>query len=187
MKHSKTLSGVVNECGSRIHLWIFCCLLLLIVSFTAAVGVYAAGEPQGSLFAVSPTEQQMLLSQQSAAMMGGKGFMPTYTVIAKDPSGKPLAGIPVTFEISRNDMVTALMRGLGSRTVTVTTDANGFASAANTYQGYVGEGYQVYSRYSGISQTLQLTASAPGLTTVYIQYREVEQRDQVWLILHHPI
>ncbi|MDP4181180.1 MAG: cellulose-binding protein, partial [Bacillota bacterium] len=166
MKQPTTQPGLVCDCRVRINKWILCCLLILLtVCFMAAfsaVKVNAAGETPGTLYPFSPTEQQMKLSQQSAVIPGGKGFLLPYTVVAKDGDGKPLAGIPVTFEISKNDMITAVMRGSSSRIITVTTNANGFASAANTYASYIGEGYQVFSQYPGIKQTLQLTATVSG-------------------------
>ena len=58
------------------------------------------------------------------------------------------------------------MRGSYSRSITVYTDSNGVARAANTNAGFLGEGFQVYSQYSYIKQTLQVTASVPGFNKV---------------------
>ncbi|MFZ5988766.1 MAG: HYR domain-containing protein [Bacillota bacterium] len=167
MRYSKALIQVLGRHAFKKLSTTCCCLLFLLMVISLAVSfctqvVNAAEEPQGELHAVSPIRQQMKLSQPSSVVPGGRGFMLPQTVAAKDSSGKPLAGVPVTFEVSSNDLITAVMRGYNSRVITVLTDANGYASAANTYLSYLGEGYQVYSKYAGIIQTLQVKASVPG-------------------------
>ncbi|MCM3702390.1 HYR domain-containing protein [Paenibacillus macerans] len=121
---------------------------------------------QGTLSAASPLLQQIKLSQPSTVIPGGRGFMLPQIVSVKDPSGHPLAGVPVTFEAALDNTITAVMRGLNSNAITVTTDANGIASAANTYPGYIGEGYQVYSTSTGVIRTLDVKATVAGLAPV---------------------
>lgn len=87
-------------------------------------------------------------------------------VAVKDPAGNPLPGIPVTFTVSEDSTITAVMRGLNSTGITVVSDANGYASAANNYTGYIGEGYQVYSKGTGVIKTMEVKATVPGLQPV---------------------
>ncbi|RCX20097.1 hypothetical protein DFR58_102166, partial [Anaerobacterium chartisolvens] len=142
------------------------------VSFNVKVATVIPGttpvDPptNGTLFAVSPVEQQISLSNPSAAAPGGRGYMTPQAVIAKDSAGNPLPGVAVTFEVPANGYLTCVMRGYNKNTITVTTDSNGMASAANTHQSFLGEGFQVYSQYSHITQTLQVKATAPGLKAV---------------------
>ncbi|KAI7258165.1 hypothetical protein KC345_g10613, partial [Hortaea werneckii] len=134
-------------------------------------GVYqmsllAVSNVEGSMTAVSPLLQQLKLSQASGVIPGGRGFMLPQVVAVKDLAGNPLAGVPVTFTVSEDSTITAVMRGLNSTGITVLTDANGYASAANTYTGYVGEGYQVYSKSTGVIKTMEVKATVPGLQPV---------------------
>ncbi|MFD1905908.1 hypothetical protein ACFSQ7_20620 [Paenibacillus rhizoplanae] len=87
-------------------------------------------------------------------------------VAVKDLAGNPLPGIPVTFTVSEDSTITAVMRGLNSTGITVVSDANGYASAANNYTGYIGEGYQVYSKGTGVIKTMEVKATVPGLQPV---------------------
>jgi hypothetical protein len=169
MKHLKEPFKAFARYTGKQFKWVYCSLVILLVSLAvipSANEVYSAGETGGTLYAVSPLNQQMKLAQPTASAPGGRGFMLPQTVVVKDTSGNPVAGASVTFEVSANSMITSIMRGYNSRSITVTTDSNGLASAANTYSNYVGEGYQVYSTYAGIIQTLQVKASIPGANTV---------------------
>ncbi|MCL6456426.1 MAG: HYR domain-containing protein, partial [Gorillibacterium sp.] len=130
------------------------------------LNLLASSAVNGTLSAASPLLQQMRLSEPSAVIPGGRGFMLPQVVAVKDPAGNPLAGIPVTFEASLDSTITAVMRGLNSSFVTVVTDANGVASAANTFANYLGEGFQVYSKNNGIIKTLEVKASVSGLQPV---------------------
>jgi large repetitive protein len=132
-------------------------------------GLMAMSPVEGTLQPVSPLLQQIKLSQASAVVPGGRGFMLPQIVVVKDPAGNPLPGIPVTFQVSQDSIITAVMRGLNSTYVTTATDANGIASAANTYAGYAGEGYQVYSKSTGVIKTMQVTATVAGLQPVTFQ------------------
>jgi hypothetical protein len=87
-------------------------------------------------------------------------------VCVLDENGSPVVNTPVTFEVSDNPYVTSVMRGTYSRTITAYTDSNGVATAANTDPGFLGEGYQIYSEYSYIKQTLQVTATVSGVAPV---------------------
>ncbi|AEY65511.1 HYR domain-containing protein [Clostridium sp. BNL1100] len=170
MKEKKSPFAAKSKSISMLHKWV-CCILLGVLSFSLAVVLsdgqaYSADTSGSALYAVSPLRQQMMLSQPSPAVTGGRGFMMPLTVVAKDAEGKPLAGIPVTFEVSDSKIVIAQMRGYESRFITATTDANGMASCVNTYTGYVGEGYQLYSLITGSIENLQVKASVPGLNTI---------------------
>ena len=170
MERLKLLFNVFAKYAGKPKKWAYGCLMLLLLVSMAGLlqanEVYSAGEQGSTLSAVSPLRQQMKLTQPTPSATGGRGFMIPQTVVARDAQGMPLAGVAVNFEVSGNEMITAVMRGYNSRIITVTTDANGMASAANTYDGYSGEGYQVYSRYAGIIQTVQVKASVPGGNTV---------------------
>ncbi|MEF2967777.1 HYR domain-containing protein [Paenibacillus sp. M1] len=120
----------------------------------------------GTLSAVSPLLQQMKLSQATSVIPGGRGYMTPQVVVVKDLAGNPLAGVPVTFEAVLDNSITVVMRGLNSNVITVLTDANGYASAANTNAAYLGEGYQVYSQTPTLVKTLDLKATVQGLTPV---------------------
>ena len=169
MKHLKEPFKAFARYTGKQFKWVYCSLIILLVSLAVIPNVnqvYSAGETGETLYAVSPLNQQIKLSQPTASAPGGRGFMLPQAVVVKDASGRPVAGLSVTFEVSANSMITSIMRGYNSRIFTVTTDSNGMASAANTYPNYVGEGYQVYSTYAGIIQTLQVKASIPGANTV---------------------
>ncbi len=131
-----------------------------------SMSLFAMSDVEGTMGAVSPPLQQIKLAQASGVIPGGRGFMLPQVVAVKDLSGNPLAGVPVTFTASEDSTITAVMRGLNSNGVTVMTDANGYASAANTYTGYVGEGFQVYSKSTGVIKTLEVKATVPGLQPV---------------------
>ncbi|WP_157668447.1 HYR domain-containing protein [Ruminiclostridium cellulolyticum] len=170
MKEEKSPFKAKSKSISMLHRWV-CYILLGVLSFSLAVVLsdgetYSAESSGAALYAVSPLNQQMMLSQPSPAVTGGRGFMMPLTVIAKDAEGKPLAGIPVTFEVSESKKVIAQMRGSESRFITTTTDINGMASCVNTYTGYVGEGYQLYSLLAGSIENLQVKANVPGWNTV---------------------
>ncbi|OKP86574.1 HYR domain-containing protein [Paenibacillus sp. P32E] len=130
------------------------------------MSLLAVSNVEGSMTAVSPLLQQMKLSQASGVIPGGRGFMLPQVVAVKDLAGNPLAGVPVTFTASEDSTITAVMRGLNSTGITVVTDANGYASAANTYTSYAGEGYQVYSKSTGVIKTMEVKATVPGLQPV---------------------
>ncbi|MGN7761944.1 HYR domain-containing protein [Paenibacillus sp. 22594] len=130
------------------------------------MSLLAVGNVEGTMTAASPLLQQMKLSQASGVIPGGRGFMLPQVVAVKDLAGNPLAGVPVTFTASEDSTITAVMRGLNSTGITVVTDANGYASAANTYTSYVGEGYQVYSKSTGVIKTMEVKATVPGLQPV---------------------
>ncbi|WP_238652834.1 HYR domain-containing protein [Paenibacillus piscarius] len=130
------------------------------------LNLLSAVNVEGTMDAVSPLLQQMRLTQASGVIPGGRGFMLPQVVAVKDPAGNPLAGIPVTFTVSEDSTITAVMRGLNSTAITVFTDANGYATAANNYTGYIGEGYQVYSKSTGVIKTMEVRATVPGLTPV---------------------
>ncbi|WP_151734618.1 HYR domain-containing protein [Paenibacillus tengchongensis] len=126
----------------------------------------AVSAVEGALKAESPVLQQIKLDQASTVIPGGRGFMLPQRVSVRDLAGNPLSGIPVTFQVTEDSTVTAVMRGLNSSGITVLTDANGYASAANTYATYAGEGFQLYSRTTGVIRTLDVTASVTGLPPV---------------------
>ncbi|WP_074648734.1 HYR domain-containing protein [Paenibacillus jilunlii] len=130
------------------------------------MNLLAVSDVEGSMTEVSPLLQQIRLSQASGVIPGGRGFMLPQVVAVKDLAGNPLAGVPVTFTASEDSTITAVMRGLNSTGITVLTDANGYASAANTFTGYAGEGYQVYSKSTGVIKTLDVKATVPGLPPV---------------------
>ncbi|MCE3201765.1 HYR domain-containing protein [Paenibacillus sonchi] len=130
------------------------------------MNLLAVRDVEGSMTAVSPLLQQIRLSQASGVIPGGRGFMLPQAVAVKDLAGNPLAGVPVTFTASEDSTITAVMRGLNSTGITVLTDDNGYASAANTFTGYAGEGYQVYSKSTGVIKTLDVKATVPGLQPV---------------------
>ncbi len=169
MKYLKNpFTALAKYTGKQVK-WLYCTLLILLISLAAVPNAnyaYSAGETGLSLQAISPLRQQIKLTQPSAAIPGGRGYMLPQKVVVKDSSGMPVAGVSVTFEVSANDTVTSVMRGSNSRFLTVTTDANGTASAANTHPSYLGEGYQAYSKNSGVVQTLQVKAGIPGGNTV---------------------
>ena len=169
MKHLKKPFIAFARYTGKQFKWVCCWMIILLISLVVIPNVneaYSAGEAGETLYAVSPLHQQMKLTQPTTSAPGGRGFMLPQTVIVKDTSGKPVAGVSVTFEVSANDMITSLMRGYNSRVITVTTNSNGMASAANTNSNYLGEGYQVYSLYPGLVQALQVKASIPGGTAV---------------------
>ncbi len=170
MKHLKTLFSVLGECFGKVSKGICICLIIFVCFFSMAAAnpVNAEGGTSGTvtLYSVSPLLQQMKLLQPSSVIPGGRGYMLPQVVAAKDSSGNPVSGVAITFLVSTDNYVSSIMRGSNSKSITVTTDANGIASAANTYQGYVGEGYQVYSKYNGIIKTLQVTASAQDTNTI---------------------
>ncbi|HEX2928052.1 MAG TPA: HYR domain-containing protein [Ruminiclostridium sp.] len=166
MREEKSPLLVKNKRACRLRRWV-CYLLLGVLTFFLAVvashgEAYAADGSGATLYAVSPLRQQMMLSDPAETLKGGYGFMMPLTVVAKDADGRPLAGTPVTFEVSQGKNITAQMRGYKSRIVTVTTDANGMASAVNTYPGFGGEGYQLISYLVGSIETLEVKASIPG-------------------------
>ncbi|MEK5492593.1 HYR domain-containing protein [Paenibacillus sp. FSL R7-0297] len=130
------------------------------------LSLLAASDVQGTMAPVSPLLQQIKLSQASGVIPGGRGFMLPQVVAVKDLAGNPLAGVPVTFTVSEDSTITAVMRGLNSTGITVFSDANGYATAANNYTGYAGEGYQVYSKSTGVIKTLEVKATVPGLQPV---------------------
>ncbi|QNU66953.1 Ig-like domain-containing protein [Ruminiclostridium herbifermentans] len=138
-------------------------LSLLLSGFNTA---YAATSSNWQIIALAPFDQEMKLSTPSAAAPGGRGFMTPQKVCILNSNGGPVINTPVTFEVSSNVLITSLMRGTYSRSITVYTDSNGIATAANTHADFLGEGFQVYSQYAGIKQTLQVTASVPGLNKV---------------------
>ncbi len=144
-------------------------LLVFIFIVNATPGTaYAAGGTVGTLYVDSlcPLQQELRLSNPTAAAPGGRGFMIPQKVVAIAPSGGPLIGIPITFEVLPNPIITVVMRGEYKSKITVYTDSNGVAAAANTHPQFLGEGFQVYSNYSAIKQTLQVKASAPGMNSI---------------------
>ncbi|RCX20098.1 hypothetical protein DFR58_102167, partial [Anaerobacterium chartisolvens] len=167
MKFSKAQSSSLSGWKVKASLLV-CCLSILctLVAPSNLGSVYAAGSSSATLYAVSPTDQNLSLANPSVAAPGGRGYMTPQAVIAKDSAGNPLPGIPVTFEVPANGYLTCVMRGYNKNTITVTTDSNGMASAANTHQSFLGEGFQVYSQYPAITHTLQVKATAPGSNTV---------------------
>ncbi|WP_341347916.1 HYR domain-containing protein [Paenibacillus sp. FSL H3-0469] len=130
------------------------------------MSLMALSNVEGAMSPVSPLLQQIRLSQASGVVPGGRGFMLPQVVAVKDLAGNPLPGIPVTFTVSEDSTITAVMRGLNSTGITVVSDANGYASAANNYTGYIGEGYQVYSKGTGVIKTMEVKATVPGLQPV---------------------
>ena len=170
MKHLKTLFQKVNSCfGEQKIFTYFCMLLILSAFFSVTINqneVYSATGSVGTIYAASPIRQQMRLGQATAVVPGGRGFMLPQAIVVKDNSGNPIAGLQITFEVSDNSSITASMRGSSSRIVKIMTDANGMALATNTYAGYLGEAYQVYSKLAKTVDTLTVTASAPGFNSV---------------------
>ncbi len=167
MKFSKVRSNALSGWKSKVSLLVcFLSILCTLVATTNLEPVYAEGSSGTTLYALSPIDQNLTLANPSTAAPGGRGYMTPQTVIAKDSAGNPLSGVPVTFEVPANGYMTVVMRGYNKNTITVTTDSNGVASAANTHKDFLGEGFQVYSQYSAITQTLQVKASAPGSNTV---------------------
>ena len=170
MKHLKTLFQKVNSCfGEQKIFSYFCMLLILSAFFTVTINqneVYSATGSVGTIYAASPIRQQMRLGQATAVVPGGRGFMLPQAIVVKDNSGNPIEGLQITFEVSDNSTISASMRGSNSRIVKIMTDANGMALATNTYAGYLGEGYQVYSKLAKTVDTLTVTASATGFNSV---------------------
>ncbi len=170
MKHLKTLFQKVNSCFGEQKIFLyFCMLVILSAFFTATINqndVYSATGSVGTIYAASPIRQQMRLGQATAVVPGGRGFMLPQAVVVKDNSGNPIAGLQITFEVSDNSTITASMRGSSSRIVKIMTDANGMALATNTNASYLGEAYQVYSKFVKTVDTLTVTASAPGFNTI---------------------
>ena len=170
MKHLKTLFQKANSCFGEQKIFLyFCMLVILSAFFTATINqndVYSATGANGTIYAASPIRQQMRLGQATAVVPGGRGFMLPQAVVVKDNSGNPIAGLQITFEVSDNSTITASMRGSSSRIVKIMTDANGMALATNTNASYLGEAYQVYSKFVKTVDTLTVTASAPGFNTI---------------------
>ena len=166
MEYSKVQSKALYGWKGKMLLAL-CCLSILLTSALAAITdpgtVHAGGF---TLSAVSPLEQQLTLSQPSSIVPGGRGYMTPQKVVIKDPAGRPVSNVPVTFEATNTSYITAVMRGSNKNTITVLTDANGIASAANTDSYFYGEGFQVYSTMPALMQTLQVKASAPEMNTV---------------------
>lgn len=143
-------------------------LVFIFIVNTTPGTAFAAGGSVGTLYVDSlcPLQQELRLSNPTAAAPGGRGFMIPQKVVAIAPSGGPLIGIPITFEVLPNPIITVVMRGDYKSKITVYTDSSGIATAASTYPQFLGEGFQVYSNYSAIKQTLQVKASAPGMNSI---------------------
>ncbi|MCX7921047.1 MAG: Ig-like domain-containing protein [Clostridia bacterium] len=160
--HSKTLYGWKR----KMSLLVCCLSILLTLTLVSTTNPGTAYADSWTLSAVSPLEQQVNLYQPSSIVPGGRGYMVPQKIVITDSLGRPVPNIPVTFEVSSTSYITSVMRGSNSKTITVRTDSNGVASAANTDPYFLGEGFQVYSRMPGIMQTLQVKASSPGLNVV---------------------
>ncbi len=149
------------------------CFLSILLVFTFIVNAtpvtaFADGGTVGTLYVDSlcPLQQELRLSNPTAAAPGGRGFMVPQKVVAIAPSGGPLIGIPITFEVLPNPIITSVMRGDYKSKITAYTDSSGIATAASTYPNFLGEGFQVYSEYQAVKQTLQVKASAPGMNSI---------------------
>ncbi len=160
---------VVPAWKNRNTFKVFCFSMLFMLSLILSPSLNAANAATSSnwqIIALAPFEQVVTLSNPTAAAPGGRGFMTPQAICILDEDGGPVINTPVTFEVSSNACITSLMRGSYSRSITVYTDSNGVARAANTNAGFLGEGFQVYSQYSYIKQTLQVTASVHGFNKV---------------------
>ncbi len=156
-------------CKKRNTFKALCFSILFVLSLVLSSGLnnaYAATSSNWQIVALAPFDQVVKLSIPSTIVPGGRGFMTPQKVCVLDANGGPVINTPVTFEVSSNPYITSLMRGSYSRSITVYTDSNGVATAANTNAEFLGEGFQVYSQYGGLKQTLQVTAKVAGLNTV---------------------
>ena len=156
-------------CKKGITFKTVCFSILFVLSLVLSSGlnnVNAANSSNWQIIALAPIEQVVKLSSPSTIVPGGRGFMTPQKVCILDANGRPVINTPVIFEVSSNPYITSLMRGSYSRSITVYTDSNGVATAANTNTEFLGEGFQVYSQYGGSKLTLQVTASVPGLNKV---------------------
>lgn len=149
-------------------LMVLCFSMLFVVSLllSGSNTANAAISNNWHIQVISPLEQVVRLENPTAAAPGGRGFMIPQEIYVSDEAGRPVINAPVTFEVSSNPVITSLMRGTYSKKITVYTNIYGIASAANTHADFLGEGFQVYSEWPGIKQTLQVTASVPGLNNV---------------------
>ena len=145
---------------------LFNAICALINTIVKPYDANASTSSNWQIYMLNPVDQIVTLSNPTVAAPGGRGFMTPQAICILDEDGGPVINTPVTFEVSNNACITSLMRGSYSRSITVYTDSNGVATAANTNTGFLGEGFQVYSQYSYIKQTLQVTASVPGFNKV---------------------
>jgi|GEM_PF-3493758 len=168
MRGSKSILYLLDSCNLKASKCMCFFLLLMVTAFFTGATLFmpvSADSTQVNkegLYAVSPVKQQMKLTIPSEVLPGGRGFMIPQVVVARDADGNPLSGIPVRFEVITSLNVNAIMRGCKTRNIVVNTDENGYASAANTYAGYVGEGFQIYSKSAGVVENLKVIASVSG-------------------------
>ena len=121
----------------------------------------------GTLYPVSPSLQQLqLVPGPNIGDVGGEAFMVPQQVIAKDANGNPIPGVTVSFEAIYSHPIYPTMPPHGARVITRVTNANGIATASNTFSSYVGKGYLVYGIQTGQIKTLQVRASVIGWNTV---------------------
>lgn len=165
--HTRTHHG---HKGKASLITCFLSILLIFIFIVNAIPgtAFAAGGTAGTLHVDSlcPLQQELRLSNPSVVVPGGRGFMIPQKVVAIAPSGGALIGVPITFEVLPNPYITVVMRGDYKSKITVYTDSNGVAAAASTYPQFLGEGFQVYSKYGAIKQTLQVKASTPGMNSI---------------------
>ncbi len=166
MKNIKAMSKILNESTGKKCLALL--LVLVLVFTTIPVSVEAAAENGWSLYVCSPLEQVLNLTEPSAVVPGGRGYMVPQQVAVVDANGRSVIGAEVTFEVSTNDYVTSVMRGINKRTITVYTNENGIASAASTDPQYLGEGFQVYSKWANLTQGLEVKAKATEVATTVV-------------------
>ncbi len=167
MRKIKEKTVAMNDWKRSTSLKAYYLLALFILLFVIPANISSVNAASNwQITALAPVEQTVNLSNPSAVVPGGRGFMTPQKVCVLNENGEPVINTPVTFEVSSNSYITSLMRGTYSRTITVYTDSNGIATAANTASGFIGEGFQVYSQYSNIEQTLQVTATVSGLAPV---------------------
>ncbi|PYG85016.1 hypothetical protein LY28_03376 [Ruminiclostridium sufflavum DSM 19573] len=158
---------VSNDKKKRNSIMLFCLSFLFILSVVIPLNPGTANaDSSWRIYVLTPVEQVVSLSNPSVAVPGGRGFMTPQQICILNADGGPVINAPVTFEVSTHPYITSLMRGSYSRKITVYTDSNGIATCANTNSGFLGEGFQIYSEYVAIKQTLQVTASVQGLTPV---------------------
>jgi hypothetical protein len=167
MKRFKTPLKISSWRISKLNIGMLFCLVFFISFILAATvninEVYSAGK---SLTAVTPLLEQIKLSQRSAVLPGGRGFMIPQSVVLKDADGKPVVGQQVKFEVASNNLVSCIMRGTQDSFFYAITNNRGIATAANTDPSYIGEGFQIFSSNPSVVTTLKLTASVDGCASV---------------------
>ncbi|OPX44992.1 hypothetical protein CLHUN_12240 [Ruminiclostridium hungatei] len=146
-----------------------CCIAILLLAtlLIPSIPVNAAAGDYLTDIVNSPLQQSVRLAEPSPAAPGGRGYTEPLKVCALNSQGRPLINFPVTFEdITKHPYITVVMPGTNQSKITVYTDNNGIASAVSTNPNFIGKGFQIYSSFPGIRQTIQIKASAPGMNSI---------------------